>query len=302
MSSCGRQGGVIGTNRANIAARIPLDELTAAMVKPWRMMAICGMLALASSWATVAVAAPGVPNEALCAAHIGELERQYDIPTQLLNAISVVESGRYNRESKATLAWPWTVTAEGEGKYFPSKDEAVAEVKRLKARGIKNIDVGCMQVNLHYHPKAFTSLEDAFDPASNIGYAARFLKGLFTATNHWITAASYYHSQTPSLAAAYRERLMKVWNGGNGQPAIAAMTPRLGLPGLPSQPTLKPKAPGSQQVEDMRQAWRNQQMSTRDEARRIADAYRQARLTEYQMRRARMGEARRAVGLPVDGY
>lgn len=268
------------------------------MAMTWRQMAMGLVVAVCA--AAPAAATPGLPAEALCSAETGRMEHHYGIPARLLDSISVVESGRYNRQAKATLAWPWTVTAEGEGKYFPTKAEAVAEVKKLKARGVKNIDVGCMQVNLHYHPDAFANLEDAFEPANNVAYAARFLKGLFGATNHWVTAASYYHSQTPSLAAAYRERLLKVWNGaGNAGTAVATVAPR---PGLTTQPTLQPRPPSSQKVEDMRKAWRDQQAATSDEARRIAEAYRLARLSEYQLRRARMVEVRRALGRPLDGY
>ena len=32
---------------------------------------------------------------------------------------------------------------------------------------MKVIDVGCFQVDLFYHPYAFTSLEEAFDPDAN---------------------------------------------------------------------------------------------------------------------------------------
>ena len=35
---------------------------------------------------------------------------------------------------------------------------AIAAVTRLRARGIRNIDVGCMQVNLHYHGQHFETL------------------------------------------------------------------------------------------------------------------------------------------------
>ncbi len=270
------------------------------MAKNWLACVVVLALALALGWSGAARAMPNVPAANLCAAEASRVEGQYGIPERLLGAISVVESGRYDRDAKATLAWPWTVTAEGQGKYFPTKAEAIAQVKTLKARGVKNIDVGCMQVNLMYHPEAFSSLDDAFEPASNVAYAARFLKGLFGATNHWVTAASYYHSQTPSLAAAYRERLMKVWNGNPGAgagtgSAMAAIKP------IPSQPSLKPK-PSSPGIEDMRKAWRAQQDHTRDEARRIAAAYRMARLTEYQIRRSRMVETRRAMGLSPDGY
>src|SRR3546814_11739102 len=65
--------------------------------------------------------------------------------------------------------------AEGKGRFLPSKAAAIEEVRRLQARGIRNIDVGCLQVNLHYHPDAFASLETAFDPEANAAYAAALL-------------------------------------------------------------------------------------------------------------------------------
>ncbi|MDZ7712446.1 MAG: hypothetical protein U5L06_04740 [Rhodovibrio sp.] len=68
--------------------------------------------------------------------------------------------------------------AEGRGRYLPSKAAAIAEVRDLQARGVSNIDVGCMQVNLHWHGDAFESLEQAFDPAYNVAYAAAFLLDL----------------------------------------------------------------------------------------------------------------------------
>ncbi|OAN50861.1 murein transglycosylase [Paramagnetospirillum marisnigri] len=230
-------------------------------------------------------------NEGICAAEVATAERSYGIPQALLHSISIVESGRYDAGHRAVIAWPWTVMAEGQGRYFPSKAEAVAEVRKLKARGVQNIDVGCMQVNLRYHPTAFANLEEAFEPSANIGYAARFLKGLFDATGHWPTAASYYHSQTPSLAAIYREKLMKVWTGTGANTQLASAAPRGGYKTVPHAPSLK-AVPGSQDVEEKRRAWREQTLASRDEATRIAAAYRQARVSEYQMRRARFMEAR----------
>ena len=240
-----------------------------------RVRRLAVLLVLAGwGWLAAAptAAALALPPEAMCAAEIAQAERAYGIPTKLLDSIAIVESGRWDATSRASVAWPWTVMANGEGKFFPTKAEAVAEVKRLKARGVRNIDVGCMQVNLGYHPDAFSGLEDAFEPASNVGYAARFLKGLYGATQHWPTAASYYHSQTPKLAAEYRDKLMKVWNG-SGRAAAAPPTAKL-------KPSMAPP--------------RDAAAANRDEARHIADAYRQARLAEYQLRRARMIQNRRA--------
>lgn len=254
---------------------------------------VMAMAAAALGWAGSAVAAvpPDLPTQALCAAEVAQAERSYGIPAQLLDAISLVESGRYDSDSKATLAWPWTVMAEGEGRYFQTKAEAVAEVRQLKARGVRNIDVGCMQVNLMYHGSAFASLDDAFEPSTNVGYAARFLKGLYASTSHWPTAASYYHSQTPELAANYRAKLMKVWNGGGSRAAIASLKPL--PPG--SSPKQFPRPSASPKVDEMRKDWQAKQGVAQNEARRIANAYRQARLVEYQLRRARMTETRQSL-------
>jgi hypothetical protein len=88
----------------------------------------------------------------MCAKATNRLERQEGIPRQLLRAISKAESGRYHEGKQVVMAWPWTVMAEGRGRYLETKADAIAEVVGLRKRGIKNIDVGCMQVNLQAHP------------------------------------------------------------------------------------------------------------------------------------------------------
>ena len=48
----------------------------------------------------------------------------------------------------------------------------------LRMHATKSVDVGCMQISLTYHPDAFSSMDQAFDPASNADYGARFLAQL----------------------------------------------------------------------------------------------------------------------------
>ncbi|MGE5766359.1 MAG: murein transglycosylase, partial [Bacteroidota bacterium] len=122
------------------------------------------LLALAIAAPLPAHAEETVDSWGLCREATGRAEARRDLPPHLLTAISQTESGRWHAGRSETLAWPWTVMAEGEGRFLPSKAAAIAEVRRLQARGIRNIDVGCLQVNLHYHPEAFDSLEAAFDP------------------------------------------------------------------------------------------------------------------------------------------
>ena len=88
--------------------------------------------------------------------------------------------------------------------------EAVAAVRGLQARGVRSIDVGCMQVNLMHHPDAFPSLDVAFDPQANAAYAARFLKELYAQTGDWTRATA-----AVSLGdSGYRRRLSAQGAGG----------------------------------------------------------------------------------------
>jgi hypothetical protein len=106
--------------------------------------------------------------------------------------------------------WPWTINAEGEGHYFATKAEAIAAVQALQARGVRSVDVGCMQVNLMHHPEAFASLDQAFDPAANAAYAAHFLTQLFAQSSNWERATADYHSATPGLGEDYQHKVAAV--------------------------------------------------------------------------------------------
>lgn len=155
----------------------------------------------------------------ICVSAVAGAERRHAIPDKLLTAISHAESGRWDAASQASFAWPWTVTAEGTGHYLPSRAAAIARVKALRARGITNIDVGCMQVNLHYHPDAFATLAAAFDPATNAAYAGSFLRALKRETGSWRAATARYHSATQKFAVPYSARVMRLWQAARAAAA-----------------------------------------------------------------------------------
>jgi hypothetical protein len=155
----------------------------------------------------VQAAAPGL----LCRSAVATAERGSGIPPHLLAAISRVESGRRDPVTGAWHPWPWTVNAEGEGSFYETKAQAVAAVRAMQERGMRSIDVGCMQVNLMHHPDAFATLEQAFDPQINAAYAAKFLKDLFALSGDWTKATGLYHSATPELAIDYRQKVQAVW-------------------------------------------------------------------------------------------
>ncbi len=152
-----------------------------------------------------------------CRAPMAKLEQRYRVPRNLLGAIGLTESGYTNPETKKFAPWPWTVYSEGKGRYHASKADAIADVQALKRRGVKNIDVGCMQINLKYHPQAFHSLEEAFDPNTNVEYAAQFLAKLKTEHKSWGKTIARYHSATPKFGNRYKQKVMKNWNVARSQ-------------------------------------------------------------------------------------
>ncbi|MCH7937868.1 MAG: transglycosylase SLT domain-containing protein, partial [Proteobacteria bacterium] len=165
----------------------------------------------------------------LCRLETARTERRMAIPRYLLTAISLAESGRRDDVNGVNVAWPWTVTSGGQGRFFDTKAEALAEVEILMTQGVRNIDVGCMQVNLFYHGSAFETLDEAFDPRANTTYAATYLKTMHAATGDWTEAAGYYHSTTPERNGPYKEKVLTFWRRQGGGPsdgsAVAARTP-----------------------------------------------------------------------------
>lgn len=147
----------------------------------------------------------------LCARTLERVEKELNLPTGILKAISLAETGWWDSKKGQSFAWPWTVTSGKWSQRFRTRDEAIDAVKRLLSRKVKNIDVGCMQVNLGYHPGAFSSLEEAFDPTSNIRYGAGFLKGLYGHKKSWARAIAAYHSSNAERGFRYRQKVQSLW-------------------------------------------------------------------------------------------
>lgn len=167
----------------------------------------------------------GTQDTAACRAAIAGAEMGTNIPSRLMSAIAVVESGKRDPATGTVSPWPWTINVEGAGHLYNSKAEAVAAVQAFQARGARSIDVGCMQVNLLHHPTAFASLDEAFDPAANARYAARFLLQLYGQAGSWPRATGAYHSWTPELGDEYARKVLAVWDGERALPATLPLLP-----------------------------------------------------------------------------
>ena len=117
------------------------------------------------------------------------------VPLNVLYSVGLTETGR-----KGELS-PFDMNIDGKDVHPASLAEAVATFAKAKAQGAKLIDIGCMQINQHWHGADFGSLSEMFDPARNVEYAARFLKALRAEEGNWTLAVARYNAGPNNPAA-----------------------------------------------------------------------------------------------------
>jgi Transglycosylase SLT domain len=183
-------------------------------------------LLLALTLAFAGEAAAG-PVDELCGVLARQAERAEGIPSGLVHAVALAESGRWLEGERTTRPWPWTVTSGSDSFYLPSRSAALQKILELQSEGRSNIDVGCMQVNLGYHGHEFASVAEALEPARNVAYAARFLKRLRDETDSWSRATARYHSGNPDRGRAYRDKVFRLWDELLLRPTIERPSIRL---------------------------------------------------------------------------
>ncbi len=148
------------------------------------------------------------------------------LPPGLLLAVGRVESGRSDAATRDVLPWPWTVNDEGTDHVFGSAFDAIAYVVAARARGSRSLDVGCFQVNLQFHPDAFATVAEAFDPSANARYAGQLLSDLHAHSGSWETAVQLYHSATPWRGETYRDLVLSRWAETSLAPSPAPTLPQ----------------------------------------------------------------------------
>lgn len=155
-----------------------------------KLMALLLSPMLAAALAALSNAANATPAAGLrvCEAEMMGAAEKYDIPLGVLYAVGMTETGR-----KGSLH-PFALNIEGKSVFAGSADEALKVFARARKRGAKLIDLGCMQINHHYHGREFESPRDMLTPALNVTYAAKFLKQLRKREGSWTMAVARYHA------------------------------------------------------------------------------------------------------------
>jgi hypothetical protein len=144
-----------------------------------------------------------------CEGMAAQTGARFGLPEGLLPAISRVETGLKQGE-RGVRGWPWTLNVQGKGYYFKTREEALAKLRAVLDAGVRNVDVGCMQINYRWHAENFASVEEMMSPEANTAYAAKFLTRLKNRHGSWEVATKYYHSSDRTRGTAYLGRVHRV--------------------------------------------------------------------------------------------
>lgn len=169
----------------------------------WWLAIMLGLLGVGAAQAVTVATAPPSPAD-LCEHAVYRVAAETGVPADILGALTLTETGR--RHQGRVRPWAWSVNAAGKGSWFDSSARALDYVRDRLARGRRNVDIGCFQLNYRWHGQEFGSVQEMFDPLENARYAARFLRQLYAETGDWRAAAGAFHSRRPEHARRYLVR------------------------------------------------------------------------------------------------
>lgn len=118
------------------------------------------LLVLAASFDAAIACAASSPN--ICEREMTAAAAAEGVPIGVLYAVGLTETGR-----KGSLH-PYALNIEGKAVFATSREDALAAFERARRRGKKLIDLGCMQINHHYHGRNFASVAHMLEPRDNV--------------------------------------------------------------------------------------------------------------------------------------
>ena len=134
----------------------------------------------------------------VCEEHLSQVAKAEGVPLGVLYAVGLTETGKKGK------LHPYALNIEGATFIYDNKAQTLRKFNEARRQGKKLIDLGCMQINHHYHGKNFESPEEMLDPQKNIVYAAKFLTQLHEREGSWTMAVALYHASPRNKVAQKR--------------------------------------------------------------------------------------------------
>jgi soluble lytic murein transglycosylase-like protein len=146
------------------------------------------LTAAALAFCTFSGILPAFAGQNVCEREMKTASAKYDVPLGVLYAVGLTESGH-----KDSLQ-PYAMNIAGKAYFAKNLADGLARFEQAQADGIALIDIGCMQINHHFHGAEFPSVARMFEPHANVDYAARFLTVLRKQEGSWTLAVARYHA------------------------------------------------------------------------------------------------------------
>lgn len=137
---------------------------------------------------------------------------EYGVPPSLLYAVALTESGQSLFSRGEFRPWPWALNIDGEGYYYPSRQQAWEALQVVLTEPRASVDVGLMQINWRYHQASLGSAWQALEPYHNLEVAAAILRDCFAQLGDWLPSAGCYHAPNHAeRARRYSQRVNAHW-------------------------------------------------------------------------------------------
>ena len=131
--------------------------------------------------------------------------RQAGVPSPVLYAVALQESG--TRLRGRLIPWPWTLNVAGKGERYATRAAACAGLRRaLIQTSASRIDAGLGQINLGYQAHRYDHPCDLLDPYRNLAVAAEILQEQHEPGENWLIAIGRYHRPAGGEPAARYRR------------------------------------------------------------------------------------------------
>lgn len=95
---------------------------------------------------------------------------------------------------------------------------------RVRQLWVVNTDIGIAQVNYRFHGVTRARVQQWFDPAYNLDYAASLIASHKKAGRSDLEAAADYHSKTPSVRAIYLNKLLPLYKSEKARAVTSLAT------------------------------------------------------------------------------
>ena len=136
----------------------------------------------------------------------------HGVPSALLYAIALAESGKTIASKNDWRPWPWTLNIAGKGVYFSTRWQAWRALDASLQAGETSVDIGLMQVNWRFHQRQLGNSWLALEPYHNLNVGADILKRCYKKRRDWWSSVGCYHAPADHpRAKRYQARVAALW-------------------------------------------------------------------------------------------